>query len=306
MYSLVQPLAFDPSRSISALPPDVSEALLGSASLSFYASRIVFCEGESAGLDEGLYGAWFAGPDTVVRPVGSAEMVIRCVDALRKSGVALSLEAIGIVDRDYYGDALLANLPAGVHPLPVHEVESLLALPAVVRAVASHLSRELDERAYLESLKVTVNEDQARAIVIQRWKAAVEPYLTGLLATTNKSSTSLDDLDAQLPGLFDMRTWPFSPREMLGVERQRVEAGRTSANASEFLAVVPGKQLAPVAARTVGMEINSYVELVTKALRQSDGGSLAALRDALIEALGAALPARAAPIALSSLETSAA
>ena len=50
------------------LPADVTEALLGSASLSFYASRVVFCEGELTSLDYRLYGAWFRGPDTVVRP----------------------------------------------------------------------------------------------------------------------------------------------------------------------------------------------------------------------------------------------
>ncbi len=82
----LRPIAVD-----DALPSDVSEALLGSASLSFYASRIVFCEGESGGRDESLYGAWFSGPDTVLRSVGSCQMVIRCVEALRAAGVRTHL-----------------------------------------------------------------------------------------------------------------------------------------------------------------------------------------------------------------------
>ncbi len=49
-----------------AVPDDVAGALLGSASLSFYASRVVFCEGTDSSYDAKLYGAWFSGPDTVV------------------------------------------------------------------------------------------------------------------------------------------------------------------------------------------------------------------------------------------------
>ena len=61
----------------SSLPTDVTEALLGSASLSFYASRVVFCEGEATSLDSQVYSSWFRGPDTVVRPVGDCQRVIR-------------------------------------------------------------------------------------------------------------------------------------------------------------------------------------------------------------------------------------
>lgn len=70
------------------LPGDVAEILLGSASLSFYAKRVVFCEGVEKSIDNDLYNAWFSGQDTVVRSVGSSEMVLRCVDALSRSGIA--------------------------------------------------------------------------------------------------------------------------------------------------------------------------------------------------------------------------
>jgi hypothetical protein len=62
---------------------------------------------------------------------------------LESSGVAQSLRAIGIIDRDYHNDAYLNGLPVGVTPLSVHEAESLLALPAVVQAVAEHTGRRL-------------------------------------------------------------------------------------------------------------------------------------------------------------------
>ena len=60
------------------LPNDVAEVLLGSASLSFYASRLIFCEGEETSIDAKLYNVWFSTQDTVVRSVGSCQMVLRC------------------------------------------------------------------------------------------------------------------------------------------------------------------------------------------------------------------------------------
>lgn len=158
-----------------AVPDDVASALLGSASLSFYASRVIFCEGTDSSYDAGLYGAWFNGPDTVVRPVGGCERVLRCVDALRQTGLARSLEAVGLVDRDFHRDEYLSAVPQGVHVTPVHEVESFFALPAVVEAVARHLVKPFDPTSYLDKLKLAISDVQRHGLVIQRWKAAIEP-----------------------------------------------------------------------------------------------------------------------------------
>ncbi|MEI9907281.1 MAG: hypothetical protein WDO06_04610 [Actinomycetota bacterium] len=43
------------------LPSDIAEILLGSASLSFYASRVIFTEGTANSLDNAFYDAWFKG-----------------------------------------------------------------------------------------------------------------------------------------------------------------------------------------------------------------------------------------------------
>jgi hypothetical protein len=49
------------------------------------------------------------------------KVVLRCVDAVRTSGIAASLDAIGLIDRDYSSSAFLGALPT------VHEIESLFA-----------------------------------------------------------------------------------------------------------------------------------------------------------------------------------
>lgn len=257
------------------VPDDVAAALLGSASLSFYASRVVFCEGTDGSFDSRLFNAWFNGSDTVVRPVQARERVLRCVDALNHGGLAQSLTATGIVDRDYYSDAFFSALPSEVSVLPVHEVESLFVLPSVVKAVATHLSQKFSEADYVAKLKSSVPAEQQRQIVIQRWKVAVEPNLAGLVASTSKRDTTVDQLVTDMPNIFDYHSWSFSPEDILREEAARVsKAVDATTDALVFLALVPGKPLLPVAANQVGMTVSAYVDLIVNALRSVPSSDL--------------------------------
>lgn len=273
------------------LPEDVAEALLGSASLSFYASRVVFCEGEETSLDTQIYNAWFDGQDTVVRPVSSCGMVLRCLDAVQNSGVAESLQAIGLIDGDYHADDFLDSLPSDAHALGVHEVESLLCLPDVVYAICEHSGQAFDAGVYVQQLIATVREQQRHEIVIDRWKARVRPSLTTIISQVNKAETSLDDLVANIPTIFDPQTWSFSPQLMLKEEKDRVESSLAGTEIKDFLRIVPGKQLLPVAAPAAGMTVVAYKSLIIAALT---GGrsNLSGLSSALDTALSPYLPAR--------------
>ena len=274
------------------LPPDIAEALLGSATFSFYASRVVFCEGDDRSLDNVIYGAWFDELDTVIRPVSDCQTVMRCVVALHASGIAQALDAIGIVDRDYHSDAFLNAMPGGVHPLPVHEIESVLAMPEVVRAVSGHMTRTFDPDRYLADLRATVSEQQRHAIVIQRWKARIEPHLTGLVASTGKRNASLEALVAEIPKLFDMNQWTFSPAAILAEEKVRVEGSVQTGDIAAFLSLVPGKQCLPVAARHAGIPVDTYTKLIASALRSTGLGDFAVLRTELEAAVRPVLPSR--------------
>jgi hypothetical protein len=276
----------------SDVPSDVAGALLGSASLSFYASRVVFCEGEEASLDGELYNAWFYGADTVVRPVGSCQMVIRCVEALRRANIAQSLESIGIIDRDYHPDTLIQGLPPGVETLTVHEVESLFCLPAVVEAVCTHTGRSFDLAEYTALLAGSVNEQQRHAIVVERWKTRLEPLLTGIVSQVGRRTDSLDAVIAAMPSIFDVNSWRFSPQAILEEEKERVERALPGGSAENILALVPGKQLVPLAARTVGMDARSYTQLVVKALTVTNDDDLYRLGERLAATLGSVLSPR--------------
>lgn len=277
------------------VPDDVAEALLGSASLSFYASRVVFCEGTESSYDSRLYGAWFNGPDTVVRPVGGCDRVLRCVDALRQGGLARSLEAVGLIDRDFHSDAYLGSRPEGVQPLLLHEVESLFALPELVAAVAKHNAKEFDAAAYAVKLHQAVTDDQRDALVIQRWKAIVEPHLAGLVSNTSKRGVSPTQLAANLPGILDVATWTFAPAAILEEQQRVVVDAFTQTDVMAILALAPGKPFLPVAARAVGMDVESYTNLIVKSLRTSNVAEQP-LREAIVAALGPYLPARAVAV----------
>jgi hypothetical protein len=280
----------------SSLPSDVTEALLGSASLSFYASRVVFCEGDAASLDNRLYGAWFAGPDTVVRPVGSCHRVIRCVDAVTNSGIASALTAVGIIDGDYHPDPFKSTLPNGATVLAVHEVESLLCLPEIVSAVCAHVSQGFDEAEYRRRLAVTVSEEERHQLIIERWKRRIEPHLEGLVAGVSKRDTPVRDLIIEIPNIFDHQKWAFSPEKFLIEEHDRVEAAAPDGPLQDFLTIVPGKQLLPVAAQFVGMNAPAYINLVIAALK-SGSDELEPLGSKLESSLLGYLPPRYAAIA---------
>ncbi|MFJ3245499.1 ATP-dependent nuclease [Streptomyces sp. NPDC086782] len=277
------------------LPDDISSALLGSASLSFYASRIVFCEGDQSSLDVQLYEAWFNGADTVVKSVNNCHGVLRCVEALQGAGIARSLDVLGIIDRDYHGEPFIESLKK-VHVLPVHEVESLLAWPKVAQAVARHTGADFNEEAYLNEVRRSVSEKQKTALVVERWKARIEPQLTGLVSGATKKASSLEDLGRQIPGMFDMTKWGFSPQGILSEEAVRTSNALASKDAEALFAIIPGKQLLPIAARSTGMANPAYCSLIFKALRDPSGTAMESLRDELVAALTPLLPARAVAV----------
>ena len=253
------------------LPNDVAEALLGAASLSFYASRVVFCEGDETSIDAKLYNAWFSTRDTVVRSVGSCQMVLRCVEALQTSKIASSLAAEGIIDRDFHPERFLEALPNGIYALKVHEVESLLCLPDIVAAVAKYIGKSFSHEQYLELLGANVTDSESHKVIIERWKHRLEPNLIGLISTISTRPKSLDVIVKDIPAIFDHTGWPFSPEKMLAEEKQRVESASPLSSVDEFLALLPGKKFIAAAARMLNMTDKGYIDLVINALNESVG-----------------------------------
>lgn len=276
------------------IPKDLAQALLGAASFSIHASRIVFCEGtEGQSLDPQLYKAWFRGHSTVVIPVGSAKDVIRATVAFGESKLVAGLEAIGIIDRDYWPEEFFASLPSSVHPLPVHEVENVFCLHPVFRAVANHLSladAETRYQTFVARAKQKVTGGLLAKQISERFRKRAESEFRRVLGSLEVS----DDLQAlkkhHAESLRPDR-WQTPPEEAFEREQKVVEAA-LSGSSDELLRVLPAKVFLHDAAEQLGVAKDRYVQLVCDALLAHEGSPLSGLSGAIAAALENVLPRR--------------
>ncbi|MCD4782285.1 MAG: AAA family ATPase [Candidatus Eremiobacteraeota bacterium] len=131
------------------LPQSIVESILGAASFSIYAQRIVFCEGTESSEDYLLFSNWFKGRETVVIPAGNCLNVVQCTKAFNNQRVISGVSVIGIIDRDYWPKAYLNSLPPSIQVLQVHEIENLFCLRRVFEPVAIHRKKDSDEASDL-------------------------------------------------------------------------------------------------------------------------------------------------------------
>lgn len=124
-----------PSWTIESVPEEtgfseeVTTLILGSR------RPILFVEGARTSLDLAIYRCCY--PQWTVIPRGSCEEVVHAVGTLRKNAQLTRVKCAGVVDADGYTEAEIKRLEElGVFPLPVSEVENLILLPDVSRAIA--------------------------------------------------------------------------------------------------------------------------------------------------------------------------
>lgn len=275
------------------IPSEIAEDILAAASFSIYAKRIIFCEGTEASYDQKIYRAYFSGRDNAVVPVGACQNVVKCTTAFSDAGFVEGMEAIGIVDRDYFPDSYFESLPVEVHVLPVHEVESLLCLRPLFLAVADHLGKTLGEaeRLYDEFL----SEASSRFVGELRLKQASERFrmrctdqfyqaLNGLTVYDNEDEVRAAHARALEPGLWSISPGPLFDEELAVVDSAIGEGGL------ELLRVLPGKVYFPKLASKLGIDKSTYVELISDSLLADSGESLFSLGDRVRRCLADILP----------------
>lgn len=282
------------------IPEDVFKSVLGAASFSVTANRIVFCEGVKGGnADQSFYEAWFNDPDTAVIPVGSCEEVIRSVSVFNSMDEIKGATAIGIIDRDYWPDAYFDGLPEGVTALPVHEIECLFCLPKVFEAVATYQQvspADIHERydKFLEKAKAGFHGVVFNKQVLERAKRRVDQKTLALLNEVSTNS-DLTEVKTALVGALDTSTWDFNPATMFDEETARLNAA-LDGPAGDFLKLFPGKTVLGHAADEINIKKNLYVQLLCSALSSpvgtQEGSQLTTLQEQIIEAMKDYLPPR--------------
>ncbi|HEY9859293.1 MAG TPA: hypothetical protein V6D16_07290, partial [Candidatus Obscuribacterales bacterium] len=96
---------------------------------------ILFVEGAESSLDVAIYRCCFS--DWTVVPKGSCEDVIHSVVTMRRNEKLTRITCSGIVDADDYNEEEIKYLSdLGIATLPVSEIENIILLPKVSRAIA--------------------------------------------------------------------------------------------------------------------------------------------------------------------------
>ena len=121
----------------SGIPSDVIAEVLGAASFSVSASRLIFCEGQPDSIDNSILTAWHCCPKTVVVPVGGCDAVRECVSVFRAGKVTSGVQAFGYIDRDGWPDGHLASDPS-IKAHPVSEIEGYLCIENVFKALGRY------------------------------------------------------------------------------------------------------------------------------------------------------------------------
>lgn len=278
-----------------SLPSEDIASILGAASFSVYAKRLVFCEGrEEKSLDQELLRAWFNDRETALIPVGGCENVKRCTAAFRVSSVVSGFDAVGIIDRDHWPEEMLSNID-GVHVLPVHEVESLYVLKPVYTALAIHTGHSPDNIDELYISAMDGFRQQMRGVltnklICERFKARsmmlLERAFTSKVDFQDRIALK-NELVNQIPNV-SVVTDPVS---IWDEEERIVEDALASNDPVDFLKILPGKPLVGPAASSLGISKERYCELIKAALSSSDK-SFILLQGALEDAFEPYLPQR--------------
>lgn len=283
----------------SALPDEDVASILGAASFSVYAKRLIFCEGrEERSLDQELLRAWFADRDTALIPVGGCENVKRCTSAFRESSVVSGFHAVGIIDRDHWPEDLLSSIE-GVHVLPVHEIESLYVLKPVYAAIAVHAGHAQDSvdnlyKSALDGFKRQMHGALSNKLICERFKARSMMLLERGFSSTIDFQDRIATKNALVSQIPSVRA-VTDPGSIWDEEEALVESALLSDDALLFLRVLPGKPLVGPAASSLGLSKTRYCELIKTALG-SDDPALSVLKSALEDALRPYLPSRHASV----------
>ena len=278
------------------LPKDLANSLLAAASFSIYAKRIVFCEGiEGRSRDQAIYSAWFAGHETAVVPVETGDNAVQCARTYAESTLVAGVEALAIIDRDYWPDEYLDSLPSYITALSVHELENLLCLKDVFAAIATHLGRSDDEanilyQSFIDEAKSKFNGTLLHKQISERYRRRCKKIFDSAMNALNVTNDLEADKTNHVRAL-DLSTRDTDPAILFDEEKKRLEEALSS-DEDQFLRLYPGKVFVKDAARKLGLDLNTYIEITCNGLTAETGNKLYQLGQQLERCLSKYLPER--------------
>lgn len=227
---------------------------------------ILFVEGTGTSLDLAIYRCCY--PDWTVIPRGSCEHVIHAVVTMRENSQLTRVTCAGIVDADdYTTDEILHLNSLGVFPLPVSEIENLILLPKVSRAIAQtecYSGTELEQK--LSSLQSAIfnslNSQTAIDDVVARYcRRRIDRFLKKVDLSDSKTINEI---------ISDYRT-QTSALDINGIAaaaNQKILDALKNRDLPTLLTIYDNKELLPLAAQHLKQtRLSTFKAWLTRMLR---------------------------------------
>jgi hypothetical protein len=244
---------------------------------------ILFVEGTEGSLDTTIYRCCY--PQLTVIPRGSCEEVIHSVVTMRRNAALTRVTCAGIVDADDYQPddiALLAQY--GVSILTVSEIENLVLLPAISRAIAEsegYKDEELEVK--LEGLKNAVLQSLNSAAAVE---AVVVRYCRRRIDRLLKKIDLSDSANIQgIASAYTTKTGGIDIKDIAKTAKDRIDKALRDRDLPLLLANYDNKALLALAATHLKRQrLNDFEGWLTRILRNDKAPAVAA-------AIRASLPA---------------
>lgn len=276
----------------SSIPSDVITEVLGAASFSILASRLIFCEGRAKSLDLPILSAWHNCPKTAVVPVGGCDSVRECVSVFRSNQITGGLEAFGYVDRDSWPESHLTS-HAHIKPHAVSEIEGLFCIESVFVALArfngsDDVQAKSQFLAFIAEARATFCGVTLNKEVLNRSKLRVETEQRALLNPI-KPDPNLEAVRNAFGGAAPQGGWSKYLSVVFAEEEARLKKS-LSGPVDDFLQHFPAKSYYATAAKHLKFVPEKMVEVFCNALtlRDSEAQSekrLQKLRDEIVPAI---------------------
>lgn len=273
---------------IDALPPDLAEDLLGAATLTISANRIVFFEGISGhGLAHGLFKRWIIGGKSAALGVGSRRSVLDAGNAFSQVGVVTNAKVLAVIDRDHGPEEWLSALRAPAFVLALHEIESLFAIPEIIRAVATHVGYTKDDpwKMFLSRARTELEASMPKAVA-ERVRARIGTLLDSLFDSA-QIKTTVAATESAHEEVFTSINWSSSVPALFSEEEDRIRGAMASDDHS-ILVVFSGKHALAIAATVLDIGREAYANIVFEAVENPKHP----LHETIVPALARYLPAR--------------
>ncbi|MBT9525204.1 MAG: AAA family ATPase [Rhizobacter sp.] len=276
----------------ASIPAEIITEVLGAASFSISASRLIFCEGKAQSLDLPVLSAWHNCAKTAIVPVGGCDSVRECVSVFRANQITGGLEAYGYVDRDAWPESYLSSA-AFVKPHAVSEIEGLFCIKAVFLALAKFNGSSDPEAAtqfaaFAAEARSAFTGAALNKEILNRSKRRVEIEQKALLNPI-KNNPDLETVRSGFCGVAPTGGWTNYLTLVFSEEELRLKNSLNGAD-DAFLKDLPAKSYFATAAKHLKFVPEKMVETLCNALKLQDADAateerLRALRDAIIPAI---------------------